>query len=311
MTTPPKREFRIYADEAWTHHSPPKRRYWCFFGGIAGSESAIDNLDRRLKAVKKAVKIKSEVKWSSVTPGTQHLYIKLLDEFFDQLEANDLRYRQFFTSREYVYVPEPDETARTDLDIQFRLYYQFLKHSFSFGTLPPAPGHTQVVIRLDTHSSQKHKDDLTKFVEELPSKLELPRTTFKVKFVPSHHHLVLQACDVVMGAAGSYGNKMHESRSAGQRGQTKRQKARYKVARHIYERIRTLDKKERGTSAFNWFETTGGTRRWNDSLRIWKFRPSRYQLDKGWQNDHLIKGEYQGPNIQPTIYDSRGQPISE
>lgn len=302
------REIRIYADEAWTHNSPPKRRYWNFFGGIAGPESAVDRLDSLLRKEKASLGMTKEIKWSSVGPGSQTSYIQLLDLFFAELESADLRYRQFFTSREYVYSPTPATSGRSELDVQFLLYYQFLKHCFNFQTLPDEAGQTQVVIRLDTHSSQRHKDELTQHVEDLPRVLGLERTVFKVSFVPSHHHIVLQLCDVVMGAAGSYGNKMHELRHSGRHGQSKKQKSRFAVAKHLYSKIRALDAKERGSKTFNWFETTGLPRTWQNSFRIWKFRPSPHQLDKGWQNDNLKKGEYQAPKIQPALLDGSGRP---
>jgi hypothetical protein len=106
----------------------------------------------------------------------------------------------------------------------------------------------------------------------------------------------------MIGAAGSHGNKMHLRREPGQRGMKPRQKVRHEMATYIYNKLRDLDRAERGSGAFNWFETTGrdGTldTMLTHKLRIWKFKPARYHIDKGWQNDHLDKqGRYQGPEI--------------
>lgn len=43
--------WEIAADEAFTHQTPPLNRYWCFFGGVCGSEAVLDRLEKRLENV--------------------------------------------------------------------------------------------------------------------------------------------------------------------------------------------------------------------------------------------------------------------
>lgn len=300
------RKLRLYADEAWTHHQP-LRRYWCFFGGVAGPESDVDRLSHALGVRRQELAVQREIKWSRLSEENAGSYKELTDIFFHHIANHDLRYRQFFTSREYVYAGS--DAPLSLLDVQFRLYYQFLKHAFNLKTLPAVSAPTELIVRLDRHSSQKHQKRLATFVEGLPRQLGLVDTTFQVAFVPSHKHLTLQLCDLVMGAAGSYGNKMHELRQVEQRGMTGKQRLRLDFAKHVYQHLRALDANERGTMAFNWFESTGGARSWSDSMRIWKFRPTPHHIDKGWQNDHLVKGEYVGPDIDTTrVLDATGKP---
>jgi hypothetical protein len=187
-----------------------------------------------------------------------------------------------------------------DLDLQFRIYYQFLKHAFGMSSLPqPAAGKPhRILVRLDDHSSQKHKTALASFVEKLSSKTH----TIQVTFRNSASSCRLQICDLLIGAAGSYGNKMHLRREPGRSGMSSNQKARRELAKYIYDRLRAIDAAERGTAAFNWFETTGrggdADNVYRHKLRIWKFKPTKFHVDKGWQNDHLDKqGRYQGPDI--------------
>ncbi len=87
---------------------------------------------------------------------------------------------------------------------------------------------------------------------------------------------------------------------------TDKQKLRLELAKHIYDHFRNCDAKHRGSKAFNWFESTGiggdPTNNFNHKLAIWKLTPSVYQVDKGWENDHLDdEGKYQGPDIQKEI----------
>jgi hypothetical protein len=301
------RIYELCADEAWTHGSVPRLRYWCFFGGIFGAEADLWRLEVALQKIIHEKRHRIEIKWSNVSPVTVPIYELLIDEFFEHLRTREIRYRQIFLDRKYVYVPEKSGNRLSDLDVQYRVYYQFLKHHFGLQYLPRAEGTFDTVFfRLDRHSSQQHTEELKAFAEKLPSFLGRTDLDFQVSFVDSKKHLRLQICDVLMGAAGSYGNKMHLQRQPGQRGKTEKQKCREAIAKRIYEQLKSIDAAQRGTKAFNWFESTGmdssPESKLNHKIRIWKFVPSRYQIDKGWENDHLDKfGRYIGPDLGPII----------
>ncbi len=148
-------------------------------------------------------------------------------------------------------------------------------------------------IWLDNHSSSKHRDSLTKFAGDLPDIIGRKDLKIEVRFVESKKHLRLQLCDVLMGAAGSYGNKMHKRRADGAKRMTSKQKCRYQLGKHIYDRLRALDSKWRGSKAFNWFESTGlgEGNAWDHKIRIWKCIPKGHTLDLGWKN-WTKAGEY-------------------
>ena len=211
-----------------------------------------------------------------------------------------------FLDRSYVWVPKRGDPEETELTIQFKLYYQFLKHAFGLQYVPRDPNDDQIdlYVRLDTHTSQRHTDQLRSFAGAFPRILNRRDFSVRVTFHNSSRVPRLQICDLLMGAAGSYGNRMHKRRRAGQRGMTQKQQLRLNFCKHIYQRLRQIDAAERGSKAFNWFETTGldGTveNLFHHKVRIWKFIPKRHVRDKGWQNDHLDKqGYYQGPDIVP------------
>ena len=293
----------IYADEAWTHQSKPLRRYWCFYGGMFGTEGDLGRLDVALRRCLADRGVNGEVKWARVAPHNVAKYRAFTDCLFDDIERGRVRWRQMFCDRAYVRVPSPNEAPVTDLDVQFKLCYQFLKHSFGLEYLEAAVSH-EVLVRLDTHSSQNHKQGLIKFAEDLPRVLQRPRLRVRVTFDNSENVPRIQVCDLLIGAAGSYGNCMHKMRDGGRRGMSDKQKARLELCEHVYKRLRAIDASARGSRAFNWFESTGrdGDRSnmLAHPLRIWKFKPMPHLVDAGWHRDHLgPAGEDMGPDLRP------------
>lgn len=288
-------KYQLFADEAWTHNSQPLGRYHYFFGGIFGLESDLDRLDSELRKIVKKHNVKTEIKWSKISPNHMDCYKEMIDCLADFILNHNIKYRQMFKDRSYHY---ENIDNLSELDIQFKLYYQFLKHAFGFQFLPVLPNNEKhkILLRLDGHSSQKHKDELDKFVIDLPRILGRLDIDIKVTYIDSSKFLRLQVCDLVMGAAGYKGNKIDKRRPHGQRGMTKNQKLKLELANYIYEKLRDIDCKDRGSKAFSWFETTGtgGDKRcyFTHKLRIWKFIPKIYRKNKGWENDNLTKEGY-------------------
>jgi hypothetical protein len=297
------RNYEICADEAWTHGGTPLNRYWCFFGGIFGLESDLSKLEAALERIVQKHHHKIEVKWGNISKQSEPVYIELIDEFFSHLATKDIKCRQLFLDRMHVYVPARNETKKSALDTQYRVYYQFLKHHFGLKYLPRAQDSFDTVfIRLDEHSSQQHKAELKAFAEKLPQFLARTDLHFHVSFVESKMHMRMQICDLIMGAAGSHGNKMHLKRRAQARGMTDRQKLKLRIEKYIYEKLKAIVMSQRHSHAFNWFETTGTDgnleSRYIHKIRIWKFIPKNHRIDRGWQNDHLdAHGDYIGPDI--------------
>ncbi|ARA78335.1 DUF3800 domain-containing protein [Pectobacterium brasiliense] len=283
-------KYQIFADEAWTHGTPPPNRYHCFFGGILGLESEVDRLQTALTKIKLSNGITQEVKWSNVSPRNVKYYKELIDCLKYHLLNHDVKYRQMFRDRAFHHDPDPDDT---ELDIQFKIYYQYIKHIFGCKHIPVDPSGTTILIRLDGHSSEKHKNKLREFLEDLPRVWKRADITVTVTYENSENSIRLQVCDLVMGAAGYYGNKFHLRRPSGKRGMTSKQKIKLDMAKYIYNTIKDIDAKTRGSKAFNWFESTGmggdPENSFNHKLRIWKFIPEQHRINKGWQNDNLDK----------------------
>jgi len=297
--------YDLYADEGWTHSSPPLRRYWCFYGGVFGPEAALDRLDTALLAVIRRFGLRGEVKWSNLSEQNVECYISLVDTFFDVLRKEDIRYRQMFLDRSFVWLPQHGATPVSELESQFKLYYQFLKHAFGLRYLPVdrAEGAIRINLHLDNHSNQDLKSRLIDFVANLPRLLGREDIQINVTFMESSKSRRLQICDLLMGAAGSHGNQMQKQRRGGRRGMSNKQRVRDRVCRHIYNHLRKLDSDTRNTRAFNWFETTGhdGSKanRYHHKARVWKFIPARHRKDFGWENSDLdAQGNYVKPRYK-------------
>ena len=282
-------KYIIYADEAWVHRSQPLNRYHNFFGGIFGEEKYIDRLNADLtKIINKYSLPRIEIKWSNLDSRNNDMYKELIICLSNHIISGKIRYRQMFKDRSYHYV---GESPGTELDVQFKQYYQFLKLAFGFQYLDQTPENHHIILRLDTHSSQQHKDELERFITQAPSLLERNDINHTVTYINSSRNICLQVCDILMGAAGYYGNQVYKRRINGARKITEKQKLKRDFCKFTYEVLKRISALDRGTKAFNWFETTGiGSDFANylkHKLRIWKFVSFPYYKNKGWEKDHL------------------------
>lgn len=274
----------IYADEAWTQ-SQPLYRYHCFFGGILSSKDEFERLENEVKNLKKEFNYKKEIKWSNISLQHIDFYNKLLLMVENFICANyETKYRQMFMDRSFKYTGE----LIPELDSQFKVYYQFLKHCFGFDYINERNTFT---FKLDNHSSHNHKIKLKAYLESIRMK----NVDIKVEFVNSKKSIPLQICDLLMGAAGYYGNKIDLDLLPGNKRRTKNQIMKSNFGKSIYNMLRKVDSHYRGSKAFNWFETTGidgdKSNRYNHKMRIWKFTPSKYELDISWQDDAFRPNE--------------------
>jgi hypothetical protein len=285
-------------DEAWTHGGTPAEigRYWCFYGALFGESAVMDSLDTEIRAIKARHGHKDEVKWSNLNLTNVAMYRELKDAVFTRVRAGSVRFRQMLCDRSIVRVPEPGDPDLSELDVQFRLCYQFVKHSFGLKLLPFG---AEVLVRSDTHSSQKHLKNLESYGARIPGLRELARSdiSLKLTFHRSTAMPIIQLVDLLIGAAGFYGNKMYLRRLGGARRIKPKQAMRRDFAKEIFCDLRTISNAERCARAFNWFESTGAggiaDHALNQRIRVWKFFPKKYRIDKGWQNDHLDKfGQY-------------------
>lgn len=271
-------KYVIYADEAWTQ-STPLYRYHCFFGGLFSTQKNFNELERKIKQLKIDFNYKKEIKWSNISIQDIDLYKEILVVLEDSIrDKSETKYRQLFMDRAYTYAGP----QHSELEGQFKIYYQFLKHCFGFEHITSK---TVIIFKLDTHSSHYHKQQLSSYIQEL----RLPNIEIKVEFINSKKSTALQVCDLLMGAAGYYGNKIDWDIQPNRRTRTKNQMMKSRFSKEVYNLLRRINNEYRGSSGFNWFETTGidGDRKnhYDHKLRIWKFEARNHIHDPSWEND--------------------------
>ncbi|WP_335954435.1 DUF3800 domain-containing protein [Acinetobacter guillouiae] len=285
------RKFLIYADEAWTQtHKISENRYHCFFGGFFATPQEFKKFEQELILLQKKFNQSKEIKWGNLSKYNVDFYneiIKLVEIFL--CDNHFSKYRQFFMDRHHQY----SGAQASMLDSQFKMYYQFLKHSFGLQYIPYK--NIQIIFFLDTHSSHYHKEKLKEFALDLPRILSRNDITIKIEFIDSKKSKILQVCDLLMGTAGYYGNAIYERKVNGKKQITKHQKLKRDFGKTTYNMLRNIDAKFRNTKAFNWFENTGteGSKNnyFNHKLRIWKFIPNNSIPNSIWLNKNLGKGK--------------------
>lgn len=280
------KKLEIYADEAWTQQVP-LYRYHCFFGGIMASSKTMIDLEENIRQLKKEYDFRREIKWTHVSRRDELFFIKLIEIFRDMMldPAYDLKYRQLFLDRAISYKGEPSTT----LEAQYKVYYQFIKHSFGLQYIDFP---LNLIINLDTHSSHVHKSRLREFSDRLPTILNKEnRLKLSLHFIESRKSLVLQLCDLLMGAAGYYGNNLYNLKQENQKRISQNQSVKKAIGKTVYDAFRIINSDARGRKAFNWFETTGldndRFNHFNHKLRIWKFEAKESIYNSRWSDKNF------------------------
>ena len=131
----------IYCDES----SDKGEKYRDFFGGCMIDSRDQFALTKALKSKKKELNLEHEVKWTRVTENYLSKYIALIDLFFDFIQSNKIKVRIMFRSSSDI----SSHITETSVDDKyFKLYYQFLKHSFGLMTIPKTCTPTNIIVFL-------------------------------------------------------------------------------------------------------------------------------------------------------------------
>jgi len=59
-------EFILFADESHTHQTPPLRRYWCFYGALAGYRSNIAKFHNDMKDLRRDEQFNGSIAWKNI-----------------------------------------------------------------------------------------------------------------------------------------------------------------------------------------------------------------------------------------------------
>ena len=264
-------EYIVYCDES--NSSGPK--FGDFFGGCIVNSKDWRIVTETLESKKKELNLFGELKWTKVTAQYLERYMEIVDLFFDFVRDGKVKVRIMFRNN----ADQPSSPAvRHSDDKYFKLYYQFLKHSFG---LKDIPGTGNIFIRIyldqlpDTHEKCK---EFKEYVQRLPTFWNADRTEGKLRIrkgdvadVCSHDHVLLQCTDIILGSMYFRLNGLHLEKSPGSRCRGKRTIAKEALYKHINKRICEM------LPHFNIGISTGGRNYQNPTWELpyshWKFVP--------------------------------------
>lgn len=231
-------EYILYCDESGD--KGPK--YSDFFGGCMVSAKDAPIIIDALNKKKRELSFDGEIKWTKVTHQYLERYTKIIDLFFDYIQAGKIKMRVMFRKNEDC--PSQPMIRRHSDDKYFKLYYQFIKHGFGLGNIPPEEGDVFARIYFDQLPDTKERcDGFKDFIRKLPEIRDYRVASNHahirkedVADVRSHDHVLLQCADIVLGAMYFRLNELHKEKGPdGRRG--KRTIAKEKLYKHIYQRI--------------------------------------------------------------------------
>lgn len=261
-------EYIVYCDES----SDKGSLYVDFYGGSIVRADKLPEIVAALNAKKEELNLHGEIKWIKVTKQYLERYQEMIRLFFTYVRAGDIRVRIMFRKK------ANQRTAGDGMnkdDRYFKLYYQFLKHSFGFRAPVVHTGEYYVHFLLDElpdHSAAA--DKFKHYLCALPQTTDMQETGMQIRKrdigeVRSHDHVVLQCTDIVLGAMFFRLNRLHEVKPEGARRRGNRTIAKEKLYKTIQQEIATIHPN------FNIGVSTGAHGReyphWNSPYEHWLF----------------------------------------
>lgn len=271
-----EKEYLIFLDE-----SERKGTYYSnFYGGVIVGARHYDRITKLLNRKKQELHFHGEVKWSKVSEPYLAKYIALIEVFFAEVAAKNLKLRIMFRQNAH----RPQNLTREQIESEyFKLYYQFVKHAFGLMDMPEH-GH-QVSLRLyfdDLPDKEEKRQQFKGYVLGLRSNTEIAArdivlTADNITEVRSHDHVLLQCLDVVLGAMVFRLNDKHLEKVPGKRTRGKKTRAKEALYKHIHACIAAIK------PHFNIGISTGLSDphhgKWRDAYLHWKFVPAGASWD--------------------------------
>jgi hypothetical protein len=262
-----EKEYFLFCDESTEHG----RYYSSFYGGVIVGASKFQKVVAQLNQVKLKLNLYGEVKWSKVTERYLDKYIELIKEFFSLLKSGDVRVRIMFRHNAHDVSSLPVEERRNSY---FKLYYQFIKHAFGFKHVLKGARPTR--LRLYFDEFPENRDAVCKFKEYLLGLNKMSEfydsgiqiRAEDITEVCSHHHVLVQCLDVVLGAIQFRLNDKHKEKPLGSSRRAARTIAKEKLYKAILNEIRSLK------PGFNIGVSTGiseASDHWSKPYLHWRF----------------------------------------
>lgn len=261
----------LYCDES----SDSGIKYSDFFGGCIINSNDQYEVNNALNQKKQELNLNAEIKWTKVTENYLSKYIEMIDLFFDFIEIGKIKVRIMFRE-----TGEGDESniEKTVDDKYFKLYYQFIKHSFGLKSIPSKCKPANIIVFLDTLPDKKGKRaEFKEYIHNIPNTHDFADSGISIRSrdiieIDSKEHILLQCTDIVLGAMNFRLNGFHKLKPQGSRTRGKRTIAKEKLYKHILKRICDIHPN------FNIGVSTGfrgiDNPHWNSPYEHWLFKPS-------------------------------------
>lgn len=183
-------EFEVYCDEANPDvltSSKPRVRY-LMIGSLWLPGELRGQLKNQILELRNRHQAWGEIKWSKVSPSRQKFYLDLIDLFISH--GQELRFRCIAVDRTQVNL----SLHQNDSELGFyKFYYQLLHHwIWDFNKY-------RIFCDTKTNRDPKRLIDLKRCLtlSNLSSNVE------SIQSLSSHEVVLIQLCDVLLGAAGS------------------------------------------------------------------------------------------------------------
>lgn len=228
-------EYVLYCDESVSNGE----FYSDFYGGCILFENKRLEIENTLKDKCKEININAEIKWTKVTENYLDKYCELLTLFFDYVRKGDIKVRIMFRKEDH-------SLQRSKEDRYFKLYYQFIKHSFGFMTPSEVTGDYYVHFFLDELPDQGTRaNEFNEHIRKLPQSFDMLKSGLHIRKsdigeVHSHNHIILQCVDVILGAMQFKLNKLDKAKPDNQSRRGKRTIAKDKLYKHVLNEIQTM-----------------------------------------------------------------------
>lgn len=231
-------EYVIYADESERRG----RHYSNFFGGVLLRSGDLERVNGILGAAKDTQNLHREIKWTRVTANYLEKYKAIIRAFFDLVQDGTLKVRIMFTANRLVAMNLTPQQMENEY---FMLYYQFLKHAFGLQYAPANSYPIGLRLYLDDLPDTAEKAAVFKGHIEALQRTSLLRGRIRIRRdqiaeIGSHHHVVLQCLDVVLGAMHFRLNKKHLVKPPHSRTRGKRTIAKDLLFKYINRIIRNI-----------------------------------------------------------------------
>ena len=258
----------LYCDES----SDKGAKFSDFFGGCIIDSKDQFELTQSLEKKKAELNLTAEIKWTKVTENYLDKYIEMIDLFFDFIKTGKIKVRIMFRRTNDISGYNIENTVD---DKYFKLYYQFIKHSFGLMTIPKECTPANIIVFLDTLPDKKGKRaEFKEYIHNMPNTYDFQDSDISIRSrdiieVDSRDHVLLQCTDIILGAMNFKLNGYNKIKPEGSRTRGKRTIAKEKLYKHILERIREMH------PIFNIGVSTGArgyeNPHWNSPYEHWLF----------------------------------------